>query len=96
MYNENVNTRQSRINKQIAKAVKMDQRRDSHISRVYVQANAERDRMVQKIVNLVNTKNEAQIARLPAPWREKFNSFSHDKIDLLYMDERLVITQSMR
>ena len=47
----------------------------SKISDVYIQANAEDDRIIQKVKSLVQNKNNAIIARLPPPWREKFNSF---------------------
>ena len=40
---------------------------------------------------LVKLKKGAKIARLPAPWRKKFNSFSVDSRNYLYVDERLVI-----
>ena len=46
---------------------------NSKISSVYVKASAENDRVIQKVINLVQNKNLAVIARLPLPWREKFN-----------------------
>ena len=52
--------------------------------------------VIQKVINLVQNKNSAVIARLPPPWREKFNSFSVDSNGLLYMDHRLVIPKDMR
>ena len=42
----------------------------SKISDVYIQANAEDDRVIQKVIKLVNNRNNAVIARLPPPWRE--------------------------
>ena len=68
----------------------------SKISSIYVKANAKNDRTIQKVINLVLNKNTAVIARLPPPWREKFNSFSVDSNGLLYMDHRLVIPKDMR
>ena len=63
-----------------------DSLQNSRVSRIYVQANAEKDKLLQKLVNLVEVKDNAQSARLPAPWREKFNSLSLDKNNLLYME----------
>ena len=68
----------------------------SKISQNYVQANYENDRNIQKIIRLIKDKNPAVISRLPPPWREKFNSFSLDSKNLLYMDQRLVIPKDMR
>ena len=59
------------------------------INESYLPANYEADKMLQKIIHLVKTKEGAEISRLPAPWREKFNSFSIDSRNYLYMDERL-------
>ena len=39
---------------------------NSKISSVYVKANAENDRVVQKVINLVQNRNSAVIARLPS------------------------------
>ena len=52
--------------------------------------------MLQKIITLVKSKEGAKISRLPAPWREKFNSFRIDDRDFLHMDERLVIPVNLR
>ena len=68
----------------------------SKISQNYVQANYENDRNIQKIIRLIKDKNPAVISHLPPPWREKFNSFSLDSKNLLYMDQRLVIPKDMR
>ena len=68
----------------------------SKISNVYIQANAENDRLIQKVIGVVRSRNSAVIARLPPPWREKFNSFSVSENGLLYMDNRLVIPKDMR
>ena len=68
----------------------------SKISNVYIQANVENDRLIQKVIGLVRSRNNAVIARLPPPWREKFNSFSVSENGLLYMDNRLVIPKDMR
>ena len=58
----------------------------SKISNVYIPANAENDRLIQKVIGLVRSRNNAVIARLSPPWREKFNSFSISENGLLYMD----------
>ena len=62
----------------------------------YMPANYEADKMLQKIIQLVKSKKGAKISRLPAPWREKFSSFSVDSRNYLYMDERLVIPTNLR
>ena len=62
----------------------------------YLPANYEADKMLQKVIQLVKTKEGAKISRLPAPWREKFNSFSVDSRNYPYMDERLVIPTNLR
>ena len=61
-----------------------------------IQANAENDRLIQKVIGLVRSRNNAVIARLPPPWRKKFNSFSVSENGLLYMDNRLVNPKDMR
>ena len=40
---------------------------NSKISQVHVGANVENDRLIQKVINLVENKNAAVIARLPPP-----------------------------
>ena len=78
---------------------KMSEERDlsqSKISQNYVQANYENDCNIQKIIRLIKDKNPAVISRLPPPWREKFNSFSLDSKNLLYMCQRLLIPKDMR
>ena len=62
----------------------------------YLLANYEADKMLQKVVQLVKIKEGAKISRLPAPWREKFDSFSVDSRNYLYMDKRLVIPTNLR
>ena len=69
---------------------------NSKISNDYVKANAENDRTIQKVIQLVRNRNNAVIARLPPPWRERFNSFAVDANGLLYMDNCLVIPKDMR
>ena len=81
------------INAKMAEAKDLS---NSKISNVYVKANAENDRLNQKVIHLVKNRNNAIIARLPSPWRERFNSFAVDSNDLLYMDNRLVIAEDMR
>ena len=44
---------------------------NSKISQVYVRANVENDRLVQKVINLVQNRNAAVIARPPHPVEEK-------------------------
>ena len=75
---------------QITDRVKMQNVRDlsnSKISRVYVQANYDADNNIQKIIRLFRDKNEAVISRVPPPWSVKFNSFSVDSQNLIYMDQ---------
>ena len=44
----------------------------------YLAANYQADKMLQKVMALVKSTEGAKISRLPAPWREKFNSLSID------------------
>ena len=69
---------------------------NSRINQIYIQANYEADKTIQKVIKLVKEKNTAVISRLPPPWREKFTSFSVDERGLLYMDQRLVIPKEMQ
>ena len=84
------------VDKQLIEMAEAKDLTKSKISSVYVKAIAENDRTIQKVINLVLNKNTAVIARLPPPWREKFNSFSVDSNGLLYMDHRLIIPKDMR
>ena len=84
------------VDKQLTAMAEANDLTKSKISSVYIKADAEIDRTIQKVINLVLNKNTAVIARLPPPWREKFNSFSVDSNGLLYMDHRLVIPKDMR
>ena len=59
-------------------------------------ANYVADKLIQKVISLGKNYNKTGVTRLPAPWREKFQSFSVDSIEFPYMDNRLVILQSMR
>ena len=89
----------SKQNVKVPTSDKMAEAKDlskSKISQNYVQANYENDRNIQNIIRLIKDKNPAVISRLPPPWREKFNSFSLDSKNLLYMDQRLVIPKDMR
>ena len=61
------------------------------INDLFLPANYEADKKVQKVIQLVKKKEGAKISRLPAPWCEKFNFFSVDSQNYLYRDERLVI-----
>ena len=69
---------------------------NSKTSNDYVKANAENDRTIHKIIQLVRNRKIAVIARLPPPWRERFNSFVVDANGLLYMDNCLVIHKDVR
>ena len=69
---------------------------NSKISNVYVHANYESDKTIQKVIRLVKDRKSSVISRLPPPRREKFNSFSVDEKGLLFMDQRLVIPKDMR
>ena len=40
----------------------------------YLPANYQADKMLQKVISLVKSREEAKISRLPAPWREKYRS----------------------
>ena len=71
------------VDKQLIQMAEAKDLTKSKISSVYVKAIAENDRTIQKVINLVLNKNTAVIARLPPPWREKFNSFSVDSNGLL-------------
>ena len=59
-------------------------------------ANYHAGNTVQKAISIVKNYNRTAVSRLPSPWREKFQSFSVDERDFLYMDNRLVIPSSMR
>ena len=59
-------------------------------------ANHAADKLIQRVIVLVINYNKTGISRLPSPWREQFQSFSIDSRDFLYMDNRLVIPQSLR
>ena len=59
-------------------------------------ANYAADKAIQRVIALVKNHNKTVISRLPSPWREKFQSFSVNENDFLYMDNRLVIPQSLR
>ena len=85
---------ENRSNSQIAKT--MQNFSESKISKNYIPANYVEDRQLQKMIKLVESKDAAQIARLPVPWREKFTAFNLDSNNLLYMNERLVIPKNMR
>ena len=59
-------------------------------------ANYFADKTKQRVIAIVKNYNKTAVSRLPSPWREKFQSFSTDDRNFLYMDNRLVIPQSMR
>ena len=66
--------------KQLAKNPKLE--------KFLIRASYEEDRRFQQMKKLVKSKDAAQIAKLPAPWKEKISSF--------IFDERLVIPKNMR
>ena len=53
----------------------------SRISDVYIQANAEDDRVIQKVTKLVNNRNNAVITRLPPPWGKNLIHFPSTRLD---------------
>ena len=57
--------------------------------------NNEADKMLQKVIQWVKSKEASKVSRLPA-WREKFNSFSIDSPNYLYMEERLATPAYLR
>ena len=59
-------------------------------------ANYAADKLIQRVIALVKNHNKTGISRLPSPWREKFQSVSIDSREFLYMDNRLIIPQSLR
>ena len=65
------------------------------INQAYLPANYEADKVLQKVIQLVKTREGSKISRLPAPWREKFNAFSVDHRNYLYVDQRLVIPANL-
>ena len=69
----------------------------SKINEAFLPANYEADKNLQKVINLVKTREGGgEISRLPSPWREKFNSLSVDQRNFLHMDNRLVIPSNLR
>ena len=66
------------------------------INESFLTANFEAGKMRQKVFQLLKSKEGANISRLPAPWRKNFISFSVDRRNCLYMDERLVIPANLR
>ena len=59
-------------------------------------ANYSADKTIQRVIAIVKNYNETAVSRLPPPCREKFQSFSIDERNFLYMDNRLGFPQSMR
>ena len=59
-------------------------------------ANYFADKTIQRVIAIVKNYIKTAVSRLPSPWREKFQLFSTDDRNFLYMDNRLVIPQSMR
>ena len=50
---------------------------------------------IQKFIRLVNEKKSCSNLPPTSPWREKFNSFSIDSRNILYIDQRLVIPKDI-
>ena len=65
-------------------------------NQAYLPGNYEADKVLQKVIQLVKTREGSKTSRLPAPWREKFNALSVDHRNYLYMDQRLVIPANLR
>ena len=59
---------------------------DSKISRVYVQANYENDKIIQKIIRLLKENKSSVLSRLPPPWMEMFSLFTLNSQNLIFMD----------
>ena len=51
------------------------------MNHAYSPANYKAAKMLQKVIQLVKTREGAKISRLPAPWREKFNTFSVEQLN---------------
>ena len=66
------------------------------INEAYLPANYEAVKVVQKVIQLVKTREGSKISRLYAPWRKKFNALSVDHRNYLYKDQRLVIPANLR
>ena len=66
------------------------------LNEMLLPANYAANKIIQKIIALVKNYNRTAVSRLPSPWREKFQSFSRDEREFLYMDNRLVIPHAMR
>ena len=58
--------------------------------------NSAAEKTIQRVVSILKKCNKTVVNRHPSPWREKFQSFSLYSRELLYMDNRLVIPQSMK
>ena len=71
-------TRSKQVN-QLQDTEKMADLANSKISKVYVQANYESDKTIQKVIRLVNDRNVAVISRLPPPWRESLTRLASTK-----------------
>ena len=68
----------------------------SKINENLLLANYAVDNELKTVIEIVKKPEKTRIARLAAPWREKFHSFGLDENELLYMDERLVIPKELR
>ena len=94
--------RTSRESSRIHCATNLNKRRKSENSAIelpnekLLPANYFADKTIQRVIAIVKNYNNTAVSRLPPPWREKFQSFSIDERNFLYMDNRLVIPQSMR
>ena len=59
-------------------------------------ANYCAEKLIQKVIGSVKKVIKTGVTSLPSPWRETFQSISLDEKDFFYIDNRLVIPQSMR
>ena len=53
------------------------------------------DEFLQKILNIMKNPTKGKIS-LDSPWRKRFNAFSLDENNLLYIDDRLVIPKILQ
>ena len=54
------------------------------------------DEFLQKILNIVKNPTKRKIKNLDSPWRERFNAWSLDENNLLYIDDRFIIPKILQ
>ena len=59
-------------------------------------ANYAAEKTSQRVIAFLKNHNKTGISRLPSPWRKKFQSFSINDKEFLFMDNRFVIPQLLR